>query len=273
MSQRKMQKHKTKLFVVDLDGTLLTDDKRITEGNKAALKRFMEAGGLLAVATGRTWPGAKAFVREIQPNCPVITSNGALWVNPRTGRTIHVKYMEPEDARAVYGLGQERDITQMVWCKNRLYTSRLDELSQDYSRRFGKIPARPIASFDELLKQGILKILWYIPGASRKTAEENPAKGLDMVNMTCSSADFLEFFHCEASKGESLRELTKRYGIDLRDTAAIGDSENDWPMLCASGFGIVMGNAPEQMKEKAVAVTLDNEHDGVAYALSNFVEV
>ena len=73
-------------------------------------------------------------------------------------------------------------------------------------------------------------------------------------------------------KANGIKILCEKLGIDKENAMAIGDSENDWPMLCASGFGIVMGNAPEQMKEKAVAVTLDNEHDGVAYALTTFCE-
>ena len=85
--------------------------------------------------------------------------------------------------------------------------------------------------------------------------------------------NFLEFFSASVSKAEALRKVAGMCHVPVCETAAIGDAGNDIPMLKEAGIGIAMGNATEETKTQADAVTLDNEHDGVAYALKNICKM
>lgn len=272
MSRNMETQPKRKLIAIDLDGTLLTNDKRISSGNRAALRKAMDAGVFVCIATGRAWPGAKAFVSEIKPNCPVITSNGALIVDPETEEILFERCLSKKDAETVFALGEKLGFTQIVWCGNRLYASRINELSDDYSRRFGKIPAVKIGSLADLDGRDILKILWYIPGGKAAANLRNvPSERLENVTIVTSDPDFLEFFSSSVSKAEAVRLIAARCGVSPCEAAAVGDACNDIPMLQATGFGIAMENATDEVKKAAAAVTGDNESDGVARAIEEYV--
>ena len=272
MSENAEAKPKRKMIAIDLDGTLLTKDKKITEGNLAAIRKAMDAGVFVCIATGRAWPGARAFAAEVKPNCPVITSNGAMIVDPGTEQVIFERCLFKKDAEFIFALGEEQGITQIVWCGTRLYASKINELSDDYSRRFGKIPAVKIDSLDDLGDTEVLKILWYIPGGKADDMRPAvPAERLSEVTIVTSDPNFLEFFSNRVSKAEAIRLIAKRCGIRTDEAAAIGDACNDLPMLKETGFGIAMGNAAEEVKENVDAITDDNEHDGVAKAIEEYV--
>lgn len=261
---------KIRLAAIDLDGTLLTGDKRITKGNAEAVRKAMQSGALICIATGRAWPGAKEFVQALRPNCPVITSNGAMIVHPETEEILFERCLDRQDAEKVFELGVQRDVTQIVWSDNQLYSSKKDELSDDYSRRFGKIAAKRIGSLSELGERKILKILWYFPDpVAEQMLPGVPAEQFENVCVVTSEPNFLEFFSSSVSKAEALRKVAEFCGVLIEETAAIGDAGNDIPMLKEAGIGIAMGNAAGTTKSKADRVTKDNEHDGVAYALKN----
>lgn len=261
---------KIRLAAIDLDGTLLTGDKRITKGNAEAVRKAMQSGALICIATGRAWPGAKEFVQALRPNCPVITSNGAMIVHPETEEILFERCLDRQDAEKVFELGVQRDVTQIVWSDNQLYSSKKDELSDDYSRRFGKIAAKRIGSLSELGNRKIQKILWYFPDpVAEQMLPGVPAEQFENVCVVTSEPNFLEFFSSTVSKAEALRKVAEYCGVLIEETAAIGDAGNDIPMLREAGIGIAMGNAAETTKSKADRVTKDNEHDGVAYALKN----
>ena len=91
---------------------------------------------------------------------------------------------------------------------------------------------------------------------------------LSDVTVVKSQPEFLEFFHAGVSKAKALASVTARFGIAMEETVAIGDADNDIPMLKAAGYAVAMGNGSTGAKSAAAWITDDNEHDGVAKALS-----
>lgn len=262
---------KPRMLAIDLDGTMLTDAKEITAGNLAAIRKASEAGCHVCIATGRAWPGARDFVRKLGCSVPVVTSNGAMIVNPTDEAILYDLELDAQDAREIYRLGEQIDVTQIVWTKNRLFGSRENELLLDYSRRFGKIPGRPVPSIGQLVEEGVSKILWYFPEEdSGKYLCAVPEKLTERVSVVTSSPHFLEFFNCGVSKAKAVAMVAERLGLDFSDVAAIGDAGNDIPMLAHAGLGVAMGNATEDVKEMADMITDDNEHDGVARLIDRF---
>lgn len=267
-----MQRKTIKMLAIDLDGTLLTDDKRISEANAEAVRKAMDAGIKVCIATGRAWPGAKEFVRALGTDVPVVTSNGAMIVNPADEEVLYDLGLSPEDAKEIYRRGLlTPDVTQIVWSKCKCYASRMDERAADYGNRFGRMTPEPVPSIEELCERGISKILWYF---SENVSADYLAKSVeyfgDRISIETSTPFFLEFFHAGVSKAEAVRFVADRYGIGPEHVLALGDAGNDIQMLRQAGIGAAPGNASEEAKQAADVVCADNNHDGAAEAIYRF---
>lgn len=265
---------KYKFFAIDLDGTLLKDDKTISARSLSAVSAAVSKGVRVCISTGRAWPGAKEAAALIRPNAPVITSNGAEIVDSLTGEILYECLLDSDEARRIYAHGQELDISQIVWCRDRLYGSRIDDYLLDYGRRFGKMMPVPVEDFDALNEEGILKILWYSTPEVISRAEERFGHGSYYVNTNvCTSMPvFLEHFSCEVSKAKAIEKVAGMYGIGREEIVAFGDGANDLPMLEYAALSVAMGNASDFVKSKAMRVAEDNEHDGVAKMIEALLE-
>lgn len=253
-----------KMIAIDLDGTLLTDNKTISLTNMRALLDAMKAGVRICISTGRAWPGARQFVRQIGPDTPVITSNGAMIVNPVNEDIIFEQTLNKSVAAHIYELGNDIGVSQIVWSRNILYGNRIDHYLCDYGQRFGKMEPRQITDFSRINEDGILKILWY--DTPEKIEEYRKYLNLDSEDVTVctSNAEFLEFFSPKVSKAEGLSIISSMYKITPTEVIAVGDGSNDIEMLKWAGLGVAMGNASEYVKSQADLVTDTNENDGVA---------
>ena len=262
-----------RMIAVDLDGTLLTDDKQISEVNRETLRKAAEKGVYVILSTGRAWPGAKGFAAELGLGLPVITSNGAMIVDSATEKILYQRDMETETAFSVIEEGVRRGTSQIIWSRNRLYGLPVNERLQDYGRRFGKMTPQP-APLALLEEEGISKVLWYdtpenITAWEKELAprEDRSLEAFPNTKVVTSSPTFLEFFHSGVSKATAIRTVAAQFGVAKEEIAAIGDADNDLPMLAEAGTAIAMGNATDRVKNTADQITEDNEHDGVALAI------
>lgn len=263
-----------KMIAIDLDGTLLTDDKRITAYGKQTICDAMEAGNIVCVSTGRAWPGARKFAHELEVTAPVVTSNGAMIVDPVSEEVLYDLKLSFEDAKQIYELGLQVGVTQIVWSGCQLHGSRMDDYLKDYSKRFGFMEPIVIDSIEQLREKGVSKILWYFPEPEADGYLEKVPKELrEHLNIVTSTPFFLEFFHKEVSKAAAVGMVANRYGIDWSQIMAIGDAGNDLPMIRMAGIGVAMGNATDDVKKEADDVTADNEHDGVAQVIRKYFRI
>lgn len=266
-----------RMVAIDLDGTLLTDDKRVSEGNLAELRRVIAQGVHVIISTGRAWPGAKPFVRMLGLTLPVITSNGAMIVDSGSEEIMFKKDLSPEAAKIILEGGRARMTSQIIWSANRLYGLPLDERLADYGKRFGLMEPKPMPPIETLFDIGVSKILWYDAPEHIAAWVSEAQQGIlfdkmpENVTICKSLPVYAEFFRGDVSKAKALEAVASMFGVPMEETIAIGDADNDLPMLTAAGTGVVMGNAEESVKAAADFVTRDNEHDGVAYALSQLI--
>lgn len=264
---------KYKMLALDIDGTILTDDRRITDGVRNAIKKALDAGTLVTICTGRAVQGAEGLRKELSlENMPIITYNGAVVVSGGDSRILYEKGVSAEDAREILSYVDYTKTTVVIWSQNQLYVNEINERTEKYKLLSG---VEPIAfeNAEDIVRQGITKIL-LIGGIDdiqevRRCVE---AGGLaEKVNFYTSKPQFLEFINKETSKGDAMARIGEMYGIRQEEMIAIGDGCNDIPMLEYAGLGVAMANAGEEVRAKADYVTLSNEEDGVAAVIEKFI--
>ena len=262
---------KYKLLALDIDGTLLNDKRELTDRTVEAIKRAIDSGVHVTLCTGRPIQGVKWLVEKLAITTPVIIYNGAEIVDPKDNRILFSEQLLPEDAVKIADLGKNRNTTLIVWCNGELFGYPMNERVADY-KTIARTDPKPFEDIKPLAEKGVTKIIWYdtVEGVDEFKKQLNP-KEFKSVTYCTSNPKFLEFFNSNVSKRISMERLCDLIGVTKEETVAIGDGYNDVPMLQGAGLSIAMGNAPDDIKSMCDKVTLDNNSDGVAYAINEFI--
>jgi Cof subfamily protein (haloacid dehalogenase superfamily) len=262
---------KYKLIAVDMDGTLLNSDGKITEKTRDAIQRAIEKGVLFSICTGRPIQGVESFNSLLNLDSPFITYNGAMIVMGKSKEILFQQNLTAEAARKILNIGKEFGTTIVAWSMNKLYCYELSEKVHDY-KQITKVEPILIENEEEIIQNGITKILWIDTPEKLDYYQKVLRDKLgDSVNYCTSRPMFLEFFHNKVSKAVAMEKLGEHFGIKREEMIAIGDGFNDLPMIEYAGLGVAMGNAPADIKAKAAYVTLSNDKDGIAHVLEKFV--
>lgn len=267
-----------RFVAIDVDGTLLDNNKTLSPYTKEAIQRCIASGITVCICTGRPVQTIERFTELLGSKefpaiqeMPFILYNGAMVAVGKAHDIIFEQSLSEEVGKALLSLGQKLGSTLIAWSKNKLYVNEFNARIENYCTI---TPVEPIliTDFDILAKQGITKIIWY------DDAERMPAL-IDAlhadpvcreINYFTSNPLFLELVDKHCSKGLAIEQLIRHLGIPREETIAIGDGYNDIPMLEFAGLGIAMGNACETVKAAADAVTDTNDNDGVAKALIQY---
>jgi Cof subfamily protein (haloacid dehalogenase superfamily) len=281
-----------KLIAIDLDGTLLNSKSQISTENLKAIKNAQNAGIEVVIATGRAHFDVQALFKNTGVKTWIIGANGAT-IHAPDGSLYYSQPIEPELAYDILRSLEEDGYYYEVFSKECIFTplNGRELLQIEIDRMKSANPEVDISSLEEaLVKQfsqtGFCFIDSYkdIKNASAEVYnilafsffEEKLATGwakygnIDALTIVTSAHHNFELEHCEASKGNALRRLSKKLNIPLTSTIAIGDSMNDVSMLKLAGRGVAMGNARQEVKEISDEITLTNDEHGVAkFILSN----
>lgn len=260
-----------KLIALDMDGTLLNDNREISDKNLRAIRRAEEKEIFIIISTGRAVQGIEKYNSILKLSSPVIAYNGAVIFDLQKEKTIFEKCLDADDAKKIIEIGQNYNTTMCIWSKNQLYVNEINDRIEEYKKLSGIDPIR-MQDIDILCSQGITKILWY-------DTKENIAKFNDgfaeyefkNVSYCKSMSHFLEFFNKEVSKATALEKIGEMYKIKASEMIAVGDGSNDISMIEYAGLGVAMENAEEELKMKAKAITKSNNHDGVADVIYRYL--
>lgn len=269
-----------KMVGLDLDGTLLNSQKKISDYTKEVLEKAIKQGCIVLISTGRPLSAVSKEVLDIQGMKYAVTVNGAKILNLETGDVLYSKPVPFETAVDVLKICEEYDaipelITgEMIYTRAECLTHLEDYYSSSSMIEYVLNTRTPVENVSEMLyqtKQPIdkLRAVFRYPEERmevRKRLESMP--GLMIAN---SSSVDLEINVEGADKGTGLLWLGEQLGIQREEIMACGDSYNDYEMLRAVGFAIAMENGEEVIKEIADYVTDTNDADGVAKAFEKFV--
>lgn len=261
-----------RLIALDLDGTLLRRDKTISANTLQAIQAAREKGVIVAIATGRMYSTAKKYGEMLDlGDLPMMLYAGGLIETVETGKILYNHPISIEDAEALLALDKEKGWQMQTYIDDVLRVAAYGPWIQSYEQHTG---AKAVVCGDDFYTpQGAPnKIL------SRGSHEELLARKAEIevalpnrYNIVFSEDTFLEIMPKGVNKGDGLKRLGDIFGVTVNQVMAIGDSQNDLDMLKAAGVSIAMGNAADEVKKAADYVTLDNDDDGVAAAIENFV--
>jgi len=269
-----------KLVAIDLDGTLLDTEKNISEENIEAVREALDSGCMVVVCTGRVHNAAAYFAQIINTPHPVISCNGAVITDQSTGEVIYDRPLEPETSERIIDICHRHRTYFHAYVNNEMYTEVLKydalqymKFNQKTAERFN-IKIHLVEDFGaDLRKAGMFvsKFVIISEDSAKLTLLRKEVEAAGDVEIASSAHNNIEVYRLGVNKGEALRFLSDKLGIDREYIAAIGDNENDFSMISYAGLGIAMGNALECIKRISRHVTLTNDENGVAYALKRFI--
>ncbi|MCR5400607.1 MAG: HAD family hydrolase [Treponema sp.] len=249
---------KTKVILCDLDGTLLTSDKTISEKNALALKKCREKGILVGFSTSRGRSNIKPYEEKIRPDILICNGGASLVYGDKLilTQTFTLEESRKMLAAAYQICGENAEIT--LDTLDKIYWNRKNDKSTSYDFS---------ALYDDFkdFSQPAMKICVQTsdPEKARQIADSVP--GCDFLPF--SDIPWYKFSSGKATKEEAINFLCSYLGISGEEIIAFGDDHNDIGMLKLCGKGVAMENAIEEVKAAADCSTLSNDEDGVAVFL------
>lgn len=260
------------LLCTDLDDTLLTTDKKISDENKKAIEYFMSEGGLFTFATGRVPHGAKLMLKYVVPNAPMICFNGGGVYDFETDKIIWSRTLDSDAKKVVEYIDKMFDFVGIEICTlEKIYFSKINRLVREH-QAFEHLPDNPL-NYNQINEKW-QKVLFMTEEDQLQSIKDAIATSpySDTFTYVQSSPWYYEILPKNSTKGEGLIHLAEFLGIDISRTIGIGDNENDIGLVKNAGVGIAVSNAIEQVKNSADYITVDNNSDAVAsviYALEH----
>lgn len=258
-------------IAIDLDDTLLRSDLTVSSEDKSALCKAIHKGVKVLLASGRMIQSMRPYVRELELDVPVIGYNGAIIQEALSGKILYHRPVPTEEALKLVPIFREAGIHLNAYINDELYMDELTEWGQKYAANAGVTP-HPIGDLRRYLNQPSHKMLAVgeVDRIDRIQFQLQEEFG-DRLQFVKSKPTYLEILAPGVSKGKALQELAAGWSMDRNEVMAIGDAPNDLPMIVWAGAGVAIGNAAPAVKEKAVLVVADHDHNGVAEALEKLV--
>ena len=255
------------LICTDLDGTLLTSDKKISDKNIEAIEYFKSEGGIFTFATGRVIQSTRRYIKLVKPNAPVITYNGCAVYDWENEKFIYKAELD-EDIRDVlkaimadceYVGAEVVTENELCICKNN--QSMREHMAMEGAEYVDR-------NIDDVEYPWIKVIMVQTPSEvellKKKIASEEYA---DKYNYVQSASTYYEILPKNISKGTAGLKLCELLGIDKNKFIAIGDNENDIEMIKNAAFGAAVDNAADYVKAHADVVAPHHNDDAIAWLI------
>lgn len=280
-----------KLVALDLDGTVLNKEGKISEQTQMTIEKVLKKGIKVVLCTGRNLPLAVEYTIQLGLSSYLVTCNGAE-IRKVNGEQVQCWPMELEQLDLVISVLQKHDALFELYGDDFIYFESKEKHSSKYLNymryyrgdsgfdeaelrdELKKSYYQETGSFQQFLKdQNPLGKKFYVMGSdeSRLAALFEELKSIPDLTLTASHRSNIEINHLNATKGNALAHLSQMLGFLPQEVAAIGDGENDISMFQFCGLSIAMGNANEIVKQSADVVTVSNHEEGVSHALEKWV--
>ena len=261
-------------IALDLDGTLTNHEKVVTPTTREALLKAASEGAVIILASGRPTYGIEPVAECLELNQRggyILSYNGGNIVNAKTGEKLFSQFLPDEVIPELYAYAKEHGHALLGYAGNEIITEMPDDQYVKEESRINKMNIRKVDNLFESLEPHPTKLLMTgDPTLMLKAEEELVEKLGDRMDIFRSAPFFLELVPKGIDKAKSLTRLLTKINLTPADLIAFGDGYNDLSMLKLAGMGVAMENAAPEVRAEADYVTLSNEEDGVAAALTHF---
>jgi Cof subfamily protein (haloacid dehalogenase superfamily) len=260
-----------RLFLADVDGTLVTQDKVLTERAIAAVAKLKQAGILFAITSGRPPRGMSMLIEPLELTTPIAAFNGGVFVRP--DMSVIEQQVIPDDVTpqvidvlGAHGLD--------VWVYRGADWFIRDPQAPHVAREAWTVKFEPtvVGSFTSV-SDGVAKVVGVSDDydAVQKGVDAVRERLGDHVSAARSQPYYGDVTNPNANKGGVVKYLSQACQIPPEQIATIGDQPNDVLMFAHSGLSIAMGNASPEVQKAARRVTTSNEDEGFANAVERFI--
>lgn len=292
-----------KLMAIDMDGTLLNREHKISRENFEALQKVKQMGVKIVLASGRMFGGLRSYLEEldlISDDNYCVSCAGGLVVNNTMSKIIQNYSLNIDDIKNIYELSRRLNLSLNVYTRDSIIAFQDDAFSNLES--LANCVSLQIVDFDSLKDIEAYKVTIINDGinALKKMNEYFKELGENIVdiegkylkNAKPLKDDILdkimiklidkytvvkpfeftvEVINKDCNKWTGVKKIADRLGIKKEEIICIGDSENDEHMIRNAGLGVAMGNGFSKIKEIADYVTYTNEQNGVAHVIEKFI--
>ncbi len=276
-----------KLLLADVDGTLVTKEKRLTERAIAAVKQLRAAGIEFAITSGRPPKGMQMLIEPLAITIPIAAFNGGLFVKPDLS-IVEEHVLNREVVEPIIQMIEGHGLAAWIYRGNDWFVHERHGAHVDREEWTVKFPPIVVSSYEDKMDK-VAKIVGVSDDLEavakcEKAVQEKYAKdvhskqstpGRDDNTSTVSAARsqpyYLDVTHPDANKGGVVGTLARMLGIKPGEIATIGDMANDVFMFKKGGLSIAMGQANDEVKKAATEVTTSSEEEGFANAVEKFI--
>ena len=266
-----------KLLALDMDGTLLNDQKQLTQAQIDAIHAAIEAGVKLVLCTGRILQGTKPYFEQLGLNAEneyVIVNNGCSTHQTKDWELIDWEELTAEDIAYLAPFATSNQMQLTLFDENHYFVFE-EEANEQVLEDTKLVFIEPtILSYDEATsgKRHLFQAMFV--GSKEETdrfQDQYDDELSQRFNTVRSQPIIYEILPQNVSKASALKKLAEKLDIQPSEVMAIGDANNDIEMLTFAGVSIAMGNAADHIKALTTDVTDDNNHDGVAKAIKKWI--
>lgn len=257
-----------KLVALDVDGTLLDDQHRISEPNRRAILQAAEQGVKIVLCTGRGAMSTQPVMELLGLQGVMITQNGAS-VMDTDGKILYEDTFTVGQIASLIEYCRERGVHYDLSTSERML---LDRMPEKAKKMYEDYFATPEMVEDVLqVTDPLVKFCMFGEKELIDEVEEHWANKQHELRFIRSGDFFVDVIGADVTKGKALGKLAEIWGIDRSEVLAMGNYFNDIEMLRYAGIGIAVANSPEEVKEAADEVTVSNNEDAVHAALTKYV--
>ncbi len=255
-----------KLLAMDLDGTLLNAQSRISQKNSIAVQKCQDQGIKVAVVTGQALHFASSIIHALGLDSAHVVSNGALAVDPGFNK-LYCQTLEAAAYQSVVAFCKKEEVQLLVSTADGRLVYDRDVCRPPNKHRMVKVPD---LSAGHIARQALLCTI--MTHESHKidlqAGDISPT-----VKVRDAGLNYINIFDRKAGKTFGLKKIMAYFGLSAQEVMAIGDGENDLGMIKMAGIGVAMGNAEPKVKNCADFVTLEQDQNGLALALQKFLGI
>lgn len=270
-------KNPYQLLVVDIDGTLIDGDGKISADNRQALAAARRRGMRVCLSSGRARMACLPFITQLSLDSYHIFFDGALISTPNLEQEVYSRPISDAVVRQMVESSHSLGLALELYSASSYFAER-ETWSVEAHRQFFNLEPTILDFAGILGRERIIKGLVAITDPAEEAKVERFCRHLDgrlhfsrARTPAYPNVTFINIVVPETSKGKALEALASHLGVPLDEVIAVGDGTNDISLLSSAGLAIAMGNASSEVKAVADHVTLDVDHSGLAAAIRQFL--